>query len=321
MTRPDEPLVTIVLPTDRHATIAPVLDRLRRLQAPERLEVILVSPETEVLRAAVADEYAFHSVRVCHTDALGPLGAARAIGVRHASAPYVFLGETHSYLWPDALDPLLTPLQRDAADVTVPGFVNGNPTGSFSWAAFLAAYSRWGAALDPRLLTECPAYDFVARRDVLTDTGSALPTLLSDGVALNEALRARGGRILAVPEARIDHVNIEAAWPCLHELYLIGISIGTRRAAQWSLPRRLVYIAGSWLVPAVLLTRTRHGILAALRTERIPVLALPTMLLLFAAKALGEVVGCVGGGRSEHDAMQARYEIRRLDYASPCLPR
>lgn len=316
-----EPLVSAVLPTDCLETIAPVLDRLRRVGSAARIEVVLVSPDAEALRSAVASDPGFHSVVVRRVDPLAPLGAARAAGVVAASAPYVFLGETHSYLWPDALEPLLAPLVAGEADVTVPGFVNGNPTGVFSWACFLVAYSRWGASLDPGLVVECPAYDFVARREVLLELGDRLPALLSSGDALNDALRATSRRVLFVPCARIDHVNLEHAWPCLHEHYLLGVSIGGERAKRWSVPRRMAHIAGSWLVPAVLLSRTWHGIRPLVDSERVPTASVPTMLLLFAAKAMGEVVGYAGLAKPAHQERQAHYEIRRLDYASPCLPR
>lgn len=317
MRHPAPPLVAVILPTDCHETIAPVLDRLRQLPAHRQLEVILVSPNAQALRAAVAEESAFQAVRVCEVDTLVPLGVARATGVREALAPYVFLGETHSYLWPDALDPLLAPLLANAADITVPRFVNGNPSGSTSWAAFIVAYARWSAALKAQALEECPAYDFLARRDVLLELGHRLPTLLDDGCALNATLRARGRRLLAVPGARIDHINIEAGWPLLHEHFLIGVQIGKGRAAKWSLPRRLAYIAGSCLVPWVLLTRMRHGWLETLRTERVPLFAVPFIPLLLVAKALGEAVGTAGRARWEHAARQTLYEIRRLDYVAP----
>jgi hypothetical protein len=321
MTQLSEPLVSAVLPTDCLETIAPVLARLRRLESAERIEVILVSHDAESLRSALAFESGFHAIVVCQVDTLAPLGAARAAGVVASSAPYVFLGETHSYLWPDSLGPLLTPLVRGEADLTVPGFVNGNPIGSFSWACFLVAYSRWGDLLDPDAIVECPAYDFLARRDVLVAMGDRLGSALSAGNVLNDMLRAGHHRVLFVPGARIDHVNLEAAWPCLYEHYLIGVSIGAERAKRWSALRRIAHIAGSCLVPAVLMARTWHGVCRLLATERVPALALPTMLLLFAAKAIGEVIGYAGLANSAHQERQTHYEIRRLDYASPCLPR
>ncbi len=315
------PIVSIVLPTDTLDTVAPVLERLRRLNAPERIEVILISPAADPLRVAAASEAGFHSVVICPIDTLAPLGRARAAGVLAASAPYVFLGETHSYLWPDALDPLLEPLVRGEADVTVPGFVNGNPTGVTSWASFLVAYARWGAGGQAGPLSDCVPYDFLVRREVLTEAGDSLHELLSDGESLNRMLYETGRRVLFVPDARIDHVNLESWRACLHEYLLAGIACGRQRAAAWSYPRRLAYIAGSGLVPAVLMARSWPGVRRLAIAGDIPPLSIPAMLLLFTAKALGEVAGYAGLARPHHPEMQTHYEVHRLDFASPCQPR
>jgi len=315
------PIVSIVLPTDTLDTVRPVLERLRRLDDPERIEVILVSPAAETLRTAATSEAGFHSIVVHPIDTLTPLGTARAAGVLAASAPYVFLGETHSYLWPDALDPLLNPLVGGDADVTVPGFINGNPTVVISWASFLVAYARWGAGGPAGTLGDCVPYDFLARREVLAAFGVSLPDLLSDGERLNQRLREKGRRVLFVPEARIDHVNLESWRACLHEFLLAGIACGRQRAALWSRPRRLAYIAGSWLVPAVLMARAWPGVRRLATAGGIPLLSIPAMLLVFTAKALGEVAGYAGLARPHHLEMQTHYEVHRLDFASPCLPR
>jgi hypothetical protein len=321
MTSTTNALVSVILPTDTFETIAPVLESLRRLEDPERLEVILVSNEADAVRAAAHAITGFHSLKVCQTDSLAPLGAARAVGVEASSAPYVFLGETHSYLWPDALAPLLAPLVAREADLVLPGFINGNPVNVFSWACFLIAYSRWGANLPSGSLAEIPAYDFLGRRDVLVDLGGDLPFLLSAGDALNRVLRKKQIRCAFVPSAHIDHINLEDARTSLHEHFLLGIAIGAQRAKEWGWPVRLVYLAGSWLVPFLLMARTWHGVQPILATKSVPIMTVPAMLLIFGAKAVGEMFGYAGLGRRAHTEMQAHYEIRRLDYASPCEPR
>jgi hypothetical protein len=286
--------VSVVLPTDTFATIAPVLESLRRLEDPERLEVILVSNETDALRAAALAITGFHSLKVCQTDSLSPLGAARAIGVNASTAPFVFIGETHSYLRPDALGKLLVALVDGNADVAVPGFVNGNPTGPFSWAGFFHGYARWGADLAVHAVRECPTYDCLMRREVLVSMKDSLPGILHNGELLNEALRRQSRRLVFVPDTRIDHHNMEKAWPSTIEHFAIGYTIGSRRAASWSLIRRLAYIAGSVLVPAVLLIRNWRPIRSLRARHAIPALALPALLLLLAAKAAGEAFAYAG---------------------------
>jgi hypothetical protein len=321
MTSTTNPLVSVILPTDTFETIAPVLESLRRLEAPERLEVILVSSQAAALRAAALAITGFHSLQVCQSDSLAPLGAARAIGVNASSAPYIFVGETHSYLWPGALGKLLVALVDGNADVAVPGFVNANPTGPFSWAGFMQGYARWGADLESHAIRECPSYDCLVRREVLESMKDSLPGVLHNGELLNEALSRQSRRLVFVPDARIDHHNIEQAWPSTIELFTIGYTIGSRRAASWSLIRRLAYIAGSALVPAVLLIRNWRPIRSLSVRHSIPALALPALLLLLVAKAAGEAFAYSGIPFGSCEETRIKYEIRRFDYASPRLPR
>jgi len=316
-----QPLVAVILPTDTFETIAPVLERLRRLHDPQRLEVILVSPQTDGMEGNTARETAFHSVVALPIDSLTPLPAARAAGVMAATAPFVFLGETHSYLWPDALALLFAPLLAGTADVVVPGFVNGNPARVFSWASFIMSYGRWNANLDGAIDVECPPYDFLVRRDALVGFGNTLADLLADGNALGHAFRTRGLRTQFVPEARLDHVNADSPGPCMHEHFLQGVSIGKRRCVDWSLPHRLAFIAGFWLVPPLLFARSWRGIRTVIAEHRLPRLTLPVLFWLLLAKAWGEVTGCLGLARADHPRLQTHYEIRRLDHALPCEPR
>jgi glycosyltransferase involved in cell wall biosynthesis len=321
MTSTTNPLVSVVLPTDTFETIASVLESLRRLEDPERLEVILVSNEADALRAAALAITGFHSLKVCQTDSLAPLGAARAIGVNASTAPFIFIGETHSYLRPDALGKLLVALVDGNADVAVPGFVNGNPTGPFSWAGFMQGYARWGADLESHAIRECPSYDCLVRREVLESIKDFLPGVLHNGELLNEALSRQSRRLVFVPDARIDHYNIEQALPSIIESFAIGYSIGSRRATSWSLIRRLAYTAGSVLVPAVLLIRNWKPIRALGAMHRIPALTLPALLLLLVAKAAGEAFAYAGIPFGSCEDTRTKYEIRRFDYAAPCLPR
>lgn len=320
MTQFRRPVVSVILATDTLATINPVLDRLRQLPAPDRLEVILVSPSPENLRPAATGS-GFHQVVISPVDSLTPLGVARARGVRAAQAPYVFIGETHSFLWPDALDRLLETLDSGEAEVAVPGLVNANPHRVFSWASYFLTYSVWDATLPAGPLTAWPVYNFLAHRDHLLALGDTLENDLEDGEML--PLRLCGGRyrVRHVSAALLDHFNLETPRPCLHEFFLLGVYYGSRRATRWSWLRRIAYVAGSGLVPAVLMARRWRSGLRVLRANQAPWLALPAAVLLCSAKVLGEAVGYAGLARPADFAAKSRYEVRRLDFVSALPPR
>ncbi|MFZ9854350.1 MAG: hypothetical protein ACO3I0_04465 [Limisphaerales bacterium] len=317
-----EPILSVILPTDSLATIQPVLEQLRRLESPERLEVILISPAAEAIRDTATAETHFHSMVVCHVDSLAPLGVARAVGVMAASGRYVFMGETHSFLWPDALDRLLEPLIQGEADLTVPAFVNANPISTFSWASFLCTYARWGVGRKPGLIGDSPVYDFIGRREILTELGDRLPDCLTDHEGLFlKAFREQKRRILFVPDARIDHVNLESPHACLDEFFRFGRGVGKRRAERWSYPRRLAYIAGGWLIPVVLMARAWVDVRRTLATEKVPLLSIPALLLILTAKALGEVLGYAGVTSPNDIERQTLYEVQRFQFAPSWQPR
>jgi hypothetical protein len=142
--------------------------------------------------------------------------------------------------------------------------------------------------------------------------------MLHNGELLNEALSRQSRRLVFVPDARIDHYNIEKAWPSSVEHFAIGYSIGSRRATSWSLIRRLAYTVGSVLVPAVLLIRNWRPIRALGARHPIPALALPALLLLLVVKAAGEAFAYAGIPFASCEETRTKYEVRRFDYASPC---
>ena len=134
---PDPIRLSVVLPTDTAKTIEPVLRNLERQTMAGNLEIVLVSEaandDGQEPRRATAKPFA-NLIRV-PVDELSPLGRTRAAGVRAATAPFVFIGETHSFLRPDAAEKLLERAVAEGCSAVVPGFENQNPSNSWSWAA------------------------------------------------------------------------------------------------------------------------------------------------------------------------------------------
>ena len=307
-----EPALSVILPTDSYATIQPVLERLRRQTIARRIEVVLVAPRANLTAAPANREFA--NINVVEVASPFSLGAARAAGTRAARAPLVFIGETHSYLYPDAAEKLIAAAVAKSWTAVSPGFENGNPKSACSWSCFLADYGQWSARLPGGEIADAPIYNAVYRRDVLLELDGDLAQLLSHGDQLRLALQAHGSRAFFEPAARIAHVNLDRPWPALHEQFLAGVMIGEQRAARWSWWRRLVYIFGAGLIPFVLVWRIWPGIRRNARTERLPIMTIPLIVLLKFAKACGEVIGYAGNGTSEHSARMEHYEIRKVEY-------
>ena len=100
------PRLSVVLATDAYDTIRPVLSALRQQRAAEEIEPVIVLPASAEGGIRREDLDRFRHVRIVALDVVDRLAPARAAGVRAASAPIVFIGETHTYPqagWADAL--------------------------------------------------------------------------------------------------------------------------------------------------------------------------------------------------------------------------
>lgn len=308
------PELSVILPTDSFETIALALDKLRAQTIADRIEVIVVSASADAIAPAQSRSPDFAALQLVQCPGHSLLGVSRAAGIKAAHAPYVFVGETHSFLRPDAAEKLLAVAKSGAWDVVTPGFVNGNPVDLWSWGAFLTAYARWNAAFPAGEIPEAPLYDSVFRKDSLLRLHGSLDELLVHGDNMRLAMAANGCRVYLEPSAILDHVNIEEPGAWLHEHFLIGVVIGARRAREWSWPRRIFYMLASPLIPFVLMRRVWAGLRTIARTHAAPLAAFPLVFLAFVVKAIGEFVGYAGGGTTEHEEMMTHYEVRRFDY-------
>jgi hypothetical protein len=305
----------VCLPTDRLDTLRPVLARLRTQTIASSIEVVIATPDGEAARQVVADESAFASVRVVEVDALVPLGRARATAVRAATAPFVFLGETHSFAergWAEAL------LARhgEGWSVVVPGIANANPRGVLSWAGLLLDYGTWLQDRPPSELRYWPLNNSSCRRAALLECDDDLERGLSYGDQLLLALRAKGHRVYFEPRAVLSHLNISRFRFWLDERWVGGVLVARHRSRDWSRAKRAAYVLGSPLIPFVLFGRVAPGAVAAIRARALPLTTLAVMLLGAAAHGLGELVGYGRlGGVEGAEARMTEYEIHKARYA------
>lgn len=309
------PQMSMVLVTDRCETIRPVLDRLAEQTAREALELVLVGPGDELRPEATADGFA--AVQVVDPGSYVGLGEARAAGVRAASAPLVFIGETHSYPHPRMAEELLHAHTGPWAAV-VPSFANANPDGAASWAAFLSDYGAWVPGVSPGEIRFAPMYNASYRRSVLLEFGDRLGGALQGGDEMGNGLRARGHRVYFAPAARIEHLNVSGRpldW--IDERYLAGHLVAAARARSWSWGRRLLYLCGSPLLPVLYLSRVRAGIRLQRRQRALPPGTFALLLAGAMIKAAGEAVGYARSSRPDDaDGRMREYELHKSAYAS-----
>jgi hypothetical protein len=307
----DLPELSVILVTDTYARVDLAIESWRRQTIADRVELVLVTTGAEDLRSHTNDIVGFQSIQVVQTASIDSLSPARGLGVRHATAPFVFIAETHAY--PDAdLAATVVKALSGPWSVVVPGFRNANPERRLSRAGFLSDYGAWLQDLPAGKIERTPSYNAAFRRSVLLEFGDRLDHAITFGDELFLGLKARGHQAYFDPAVAIRHVNLCRLGPWIHERFLAGVLIGGYRSARWSWFRRIAYAAGSPLIALVILSRIQGGVREAVRKESMPALTTLAIVLGAFVKAAGEFRGYLAGTGSSADLIMTRYEIRKL---------
>jgi len=308
--------LSVVLATDTYETIRPVVERLRRQAISSHIEVVLAGPralEQEAVRVAFGE---FAAVQFVEVGSPIRLPAARAAGVRRASAPIIFIGETHTYPHPGWAEALLRAFEQPWSAV-VPAIDNANPRGAVSWAAYISDYARCGYERPAGEMQDPLIYNTAYRRSVLLELGDSLESTLDPNTeSLWPALWSRGHRAWFEPAARIDHLNVGRPWPFVTEKLAAGLLMGAGRARRWPWWRRFVYFLAA---PAIAYVLTTRPLVDAGRIARSQPLPRGTRLLIAGGailKAIGEAIGYAIGTPWFAEAHMAEIELHKVRFAA-----
>lgn len=306
--------LSYVVVTDHSRTIGRLLPYLLAQTARREMELVIVTGTGGSAEVAshVPDE--FGRVRLVEHPTLRPMGGARAAGVRTASAPIVFLGETHSFPAPDFARAII---DASAArwDVLVPGFENANPENAISWSNLVMDYGSWHRLLPPGHVGGGPTWNVAYRRSVLVVHDEHLDRMLSHGDDLAVAFRAAQHVTLFLPSAQIAHANLSQPRWWFEQRYLAGLLVADSRRKRWSAPKRLVYALASPLIPFVIIARLGSAISAGRRSGmgRLGILAVLVGALF---RTAGEVTGYLVGAGPGSQVRMDEYELYKLDFTS-----
>jgi hypothetical protein len=306
------PSFAVVLVAESGESIADVLAHLARQTVVQQVEVVVATPARESVTLDPARPAPFASVQLVEVTSAVPLGAARAEALQAARAPVVFLGETHTFAAPSFVEALLE-AHRGPWAAVAPAIGNANPETARSWACFLPDYGAWFAPEHPGEIDAVPSYNAAFKRELLLGFGDRLPDLLEPTSDMRDELSAAGHRFAIEPRAELLHLNVTTPRAWLSERYLHGRLIGGHRAERWPLSRRLVYAAGSPLLPVVLTLRLRRELGARWPARALPRFTSALLVLGMTVSAAGELIGYLAG-RGSAPRRMARYELDKQDF-------
>jgi hypothetical protein len=285
-------LSVIVLVPDRFNTVAEVVRQLAAQDRHGEMEIVFVSPaELDVPPEAMSGFQHWQTVRV---PAWPSTAEARAAGVVAAESAVVAFVEDHCFPTPGWANALIE-AHRDGWAAVGPVILNANPSFTMSWANLLIEYGVWLHPREGGAASHLPGHNSSYKRDVLLAYGDRLAAMLEAESVLHWDLGARGFRLAIEPRARSRHQNFARFWPSLELRFESGRHFASSRAMSWPLSRRLIFAAGSPVLPFLRSWRLRSSLRR--HTNRRRPLVAPFVFVLLAVDAIGEFAGyAVGRG-------------------------
>lgn len=297
----------IIVSPDGYATVRRLLQCLHAQTIRHELELVFVVPAgtMDTLEDLPSLDYA--AVKKIEIPKMDLTARARAAGIGIATSPVIVLTEDHSLPEPEWAESLMKAHGGDWA-VVGPAVKNGNPDSLLSWANFLIEYNEW---LDPApkgIKHHLPGHNSSYKRDALLRYGSDLENRLEAESLLHWDLRSRGYRLYLEPSARTRHLNFSRWGPSVSLRFAAGRLFAGMRISGWSVARRALYAAGSFLIPLVRLYRILREMNRPGRPLRLAMALIPWMLPLLAVDGLGELAGYLFGSGD------AAKRITRIDF-------
>jgi hypothetical protein len=295
--------------------VAHLLRALGRQTIRSRIEIVLLVPSRASLDQAAQNALsAFGALRVVETGPMTSLPAARAAGVRAASAPIVVLTEDHCFPAPEWAEAMVRAHAGPWAAVG-PVFEPPVPGDARARAACLMQYASWTHPARTGEVADLPGHNSSYKRDVLLAYGDRLPAMLVAESVLHWDLRRQGHRLWLEDGARVRHVYMTRRLPSFDESFYIARTFAGRRASRWSVPRRAAFALASPLVPVVRFARIVPRALDLGWGRALPRIV-PALVPLLVVSAVGELIGCVFGvGTAEGRGVDL--DTRRHRFVSP----
>ena len=296
----DQPLMSVVIVTpDEFRTIQKTISHLQSQTVRENLEIIVVAPSLAGLRMDDGAMQGFARTTVVEAGQIISIGRANARGVRRAAAPIVALAEDHCFPDPDWAERLIESHRGPWAAVG-PGVRNANPGTHVSWADFFIGYGPWLVPAEPKEVDFLPGHNSSYKRDILLGYGDQLEAMLEAETLLHWDLRSKGYRLFHETAARVAHTNFSRWRSWLPLQVFNGRHFAALRARQMSLLRRLIYVCGSPLIPAVRLVRIIKNVLQhrSAKLLRHLIFCLPALAIGLVLDSFGQLLGyAFGPGR------------------------
>jgi hypothetical protein len=141
--------------------------------------------------------------------------------------------------------------RSDQWAVVGPAMVNANPESATSWAAMWINYGPFFHTVDRGPADLLPGHNSAYQRSALLSLGEDLDDLVQSLTEVQVEFRSRGHRLYLEPSASVEILNVSQPGPYLADQFGKGRQFAKLRRRRWSIAQRLLYAAGSPLIPVV----------------------------------------------------------------------
>lgn len=314
MTSPDKLQLTIVLAVgSSYDVIRKTVHFLLKQSIREQMELIIVTPSSEKLDSDSKSLARFGACKIVETGTSVSIGVANTVGIRQASASIVVMAEDHAFPEEGWASALVNAHQSPWAAVG-PIVDNGNPGSLVSWADFLIGYGPWMKGTEHGDVPFLPGHNTSYKRDVLLEYGADLEAMMEAETVLHWDLKSRGYEIRLDEHAKIQHWNFSRLSSWLTAMFYSGrVFAGSRmKEERWTVLRRLLFTAGSPLIPAVRFIRLCPKLSLTGKSYGgrflLSLMLVPGLLL----DGLGQMMGyALGSGKAKAQLVRLEYDRGR----------
>jgi hypothetical protein len=290
--QPDLSVVIVTLEGPRR--LERCLEALSRQSPMPQLEILVPWDATRPDPAALAAK--FPTARFMPVTGRRTYAELRSIGVAAAQAPIVAITEDHCMPCPDWCHQILE--NHKSKHAAVGGAVEKDtPDTALNWSFYFADYLRYLAPAEgPSFhLTDCNVTYKLAS---LQPIASIWRNEFHEN-QVHEALAARGESLWISPKVLVRQKRHLELGPALWDRYAFGRLFAATRLVGAPTVRRLIFLATSFLLPALLLLRIVGHLKRTGRYYSDFVKASPLVILVCSTWALGEFIGYLTGKPEE----------------------
>ena len=253
-----KPILSVIMITEnKYEVCRRTISYLLAQTVADQIEFVLVGPSREVMQVDEAELAPFHSFKVVEIGIVSSTGQGLAAGTRASTGDFVSYAEEHGFPPPNLYDVMLRNARQTDYQAYGWSILPSNP-GAVAWAHI---YGQFAEAVAPRPSGEVSrlgGHQSMYRRGLLMEYNDDLPDLFGSEAVLQEDLERRGIKLFMVGDVANGHTQISN-----FRLYLWHEFVAQRtfavvrlRNLNWGWGRRLVYVAGSPLIPFLRLRRS-----------------------------------------------------------------